>query len=209
MTEGTSEFDKRKKLVLTEIESNINHDSRDKSRQGFIDKEIESLVFAINRTSDFYTTSSCAGRILLLFRPDTKNKSEVVWIYKSHEVSDFGKIKDSLNKFIAENRTEGVITLKQEPMIVHVETRDIDCAQRLIIRACDAGFKRKSIIGIKRRTVVEITSSHFIDFPIGENSRLFCSEEYLEWVLGFANRNLMKNRDMIANLEKEISGKEK
>lgn len=40
MTEGTSEFDKRKKLVLAEIESNMNNDSRDKSRQGFIDKDI-------------------------------------------------------------------------------------------------------------------------------------------------------------------------
>ncbi|MBI2659990.1 hypothetical protein HYX07_02415, partial [Candidatus Woesearchaeota archaeon] len=39
---------------------------KDKSKKGFIDKDAVKIVNCINSKSDYYTTSSCAGRIVLL-----------------------------------------------------------------------------------------------------------------------------------------------
>ena len=39
---------------------------KDKSKKGSIDDGIIGLINLINSKSDYYTTSSCAGRIVLL-----------------------------------------------------------------------------------------------------------------------------------------------
>ena len=38
----------------------------DKSKKNSIDKNIKSLINIINKSDDYYTTSSCSGRIVLL-----------------------------------------------------------------------------------------------------------------------------------------------
>ncbi|KEP67670.1 UNVERIFIED_CONTAM: hypothetical protein HHA_227400 [Hammondia hammondi] len=42
---------------------------RDKSKKGSVDEEIRPLLDAINKLKNFYTSSSCAGRILLVGTP--------------------------------------------------------------------------------------------------------------------------------------------
>ncbi|MBW2966012.1 hypothetical protein KY342_02835, partial [Candidatus Woesearchaeota archaeon] len=51
------QFENQKKTFLKKI---------DKSKKGGIDKEIIPLVNKINNSRNYYTTSSCSGRIVLL-----------------------------------------------------------------------------------------------------------------------------------------------
>ncbi len=47
-----------------------------KSRKGGIDKEIRPLVDLINSFGEYYTTSSCSGRILLIEIANPNKKNE-------------------------------------------------------------------------------------------------------------------------------------
>lgn len=200
-------FIKRKNLTLKEIELNIKENKKDKSKQGFIDKEIENLVNTINYTKDYYTTSSCAGRILVIFRPFTKNKSDVVWIFKSHEQSNVEEIFEKINEFLKNNKNLGLISFKQEPMIIHIEAKDIQAAYEMLIVACEAGFKQRNIIGIKKRIVLEITNKKGIDFPIGKNSEILCNYEHLKWIIELGNKNILYNKKKIDKFEEKIKKK--
>jgi len=199
-----SDFEKRKKAVLVQLYS----EKKDKSKQGFLDEEIKNLVNLINDKKNCYTTSSCAGRILILFRPETKIKSDVVWIYKSHQKSDFEIIMNSLNDFLKSNTLTGQIIFKQEPMIIHIATSSLDIANQLMTVAGDCGFRRKGIISFSKRIILEVTSSNTIEFPIGQDSNLSITENFLKYVLGFANNNIDYNKKMIDKFENEIKHKD-
>ncbi len=78
-------FEKEKKDCLSKI---------DKSKKGSIDKKIKELVDLINSLKDYYTTSSCSGRILLIKRPKSGKKCDVDFLFEesdlAFQVSEFG-----------------------------------------------------------------------------------------------------------------------
>ncbi|MBN2881534.1 hypothetical protein JXM83_05795 [Candidatus Woesearchaeota archaeon] len=195
-------FYKRKKYILEKLKQN------DKSRQGHVDEEIIYLVNTINDKKNIYTTSSCAGRILVTFRPETKNKADVIWVYKSHKPSEFETIIKQTKEFVESNTKKGLLSFKQEPMIIHVATKDIETAHELITIACDSGFKKKGVISIGKRIITEITSSKTIEFPIGEDNKIYCDENHLKWIINKANQNIKTNKTMIDKLEKTIKQKD-
>ena len=97
---------------------------RDKSKQGFIDKDIGALIGLINK-SGYKTTSSCSGRIVLLKIPKFGDKQHAEWLYKTHENADSREIM----KILEEN--EGLkLYFLQEPPIIHVNCRDMESADK-------------------------------------------------------------------------------
>jgi len=58
-------FLQRKTAVLSKL---------DKSSIGGWDKKIKKLCEKINSLDDFYTTSSCSGRVILMIQQDKKGK---------------------------------------------------------------------------------------------------------------------------------------
>ena len=68
-------FEKEKKDFLIK---------KDKSKKGIIDKEIKSLIDFINSLDNYYTTSSCSGRIMLLIKKSDK-KQDSSWLFSSHQ----------------------------------------------------------------------------------------------------------------------------
>jgi tRNA wybutosine-synthesizing protein 3 len=78
-------FEKEKKEFLTK---------KDKSRKGTIDNRIKKLVNKINSLDDFYTTSSCSGRVLILAMPKSNKKNEVQYLFTTHNKTDFNQIKN-------------------------------------------------------------------------------------------------------------------
>ena len=68
-------FPNEKKLYLQK---------QDQSKKGEIDQQVLPLLKLINAHDDYYTTSSCAGRVYLWRGAGKKN--EVEWIKVSHEL---------------------------------------------------------------------------------------------------------------------------
>lgn len=60
-------FSKQKQESLTKI---------DNSKKGSIDVDIKELVDLINKNPDYYTTSSCSGRIVVLSKKSEKKDNQ-------------------------------------------------------------------------------------------------------------------------------------
>ena len=165
---------------------------KDKSMAGEIDKHIRKLCSIINKKRDFYTTSSCAGRIVLIER--TGKKNETNWLLKSHEEV---KQKDVLNVM---KRIENVASFRFEPTIIHICCKEIEFAEQLLHLFYNNGFKRSGIIGIKKKIVIEVIGTGRIDAPITKD----VDKKYIELLVKEANELWKMNYNRIKKLEKLV-----
>ncbi len=169
-------FEKEKKDCLSKI---------DKSKKGSIDKKIKKLVELINLLKDYYTTSSCSGRILLIKRPKSGKKCDVGFLFESHNKVSFEEIKVCLK-----NIPEQDLWFRQESMILHVACRTIENAQKILDISSMAGFKHSGIITTRKKIVVEIIGSEQFDTIIAKHGKLFVGDEYLRLLVNEANKKL-------------------
>ena len=80
-------FVKRKQDILSKS---------DKSSKGNHDKKIIKLCEKINSLENYYTTSSCSGRVVLMIDQDKKEKGLFIKVY--HNLITFKQLKDDLDK---------------------------------------------------------------------------------------------------------------
>ena len=66
----------------------------DQSKKGSIDARVTPLLDTINKKADYYTTSSCSGRVYLW--KGTEKKSEMEWLRVSHDLIDEDFVKIGL-----------------------------------------------------------------------------------------------------------------
>ena len=176
----------------------------DKSKKGSVDKPIEKLVELINSKKDFYTTSSCSGRIVVLSVPDSGKKNKSKWLFVSHELV---KYKDFEEAIESKNLVKDTTYLRCEPFIVHVVARDMGLALAFLKITKEMGLKRCGIISAKNRIVLEIIGLDWIISPIAVENKLIVGNDYLKFLVTEANNKLKKNKQKISLLyTKVLSG---
>jgi tRNA wybutosine-synthesizing protein 3 len=182
-------FSKRKQDVLSK---------KDKSSIGLWDKRIKELCDKINKEENYYTTSSCSGRIVIMLDKEKKGKNLFIFVY--HDLISFKKLKKDLDKI---SKSE-MIKFKQEPCILHVACRNLKDAQNILDKAKNAGWKKSGIISSGKRFVVEMNSTEKIEFLLMNKGKLLVNNEFLELILKRCNENLKKSWEKISKLKKEI-----
>ncbi len=85
---------------------------KDKSKKGTVDEDIKEIVNVINSKQDYYTTSSCSGRIVLL-EMKSKRKYECNWIFTKHNKVNFDEIYNALKKYNKNNQKNRELPLKE------------------------------------------------------------------------------------------------
>jgi len=171
----------------------------DKSRKGSIDEKIKALVSYINTLPDYYTTSSCSGRILVLERKQKKH--ETIWHYATHDLVDNNK-KDS-NELIAvmnKYKENDNIMFHFEDAILHVACASLESAEHLLQCARSCSFKSSGIISIHNK-IVEIRSPKCIDVPV-------CCVTNEHLLIEKANDKLSQSWDKINALKELLEKKE-
>ena len=173
----------------------------DKSKKGSVDKEISNLVREINRKRDYYTTSSCAGRILLIKHAKSCRKDEAEWLLASHSEVSFPALKKALEKAaLFDDET----WFKQEPLILHVACRDYDSAERLIhIVRSKCGLRRAGVMSLKRN-IIEIIGSDMMYTIVAKDRKVLVDDSYFKRLLEKANEKVDKNKKRIEKLYSEI-----
>jgi len=179
-------FQQRKKDALSKA---------DKSSKGDWDKKIKKLCDKINWFDEYFTTSSCSGRIMII--KDTNKKSPGLFEFVSHDAV-------SLPELIDKVPNKGDFKFKQEPPILHVACRDMASCKRLLKKVQSAGWKRSGIISIARIAVLEIIGTDKIEFPLVKKGKLLVDEDFLKEVLDKSNENLQKNWDKINKLTESL-----
>lgn len=170
----------------------------DKSKKGSVDAPIIPLVKLINSKKDYYTTSSCSGRIIVMAIPPDGKKNKTKWLFVSHDTIKFEEVNFSLQKELSKKGSIDELTyLRFEPFILHVAARDLDSALKLLKIAQAIGFKRCGIIAANHRIILELMGVDRIDLPIAKGRKLIVSEDYLRFILEEANNKLNRNKERI------------
>lgn len=186
---------------------------KDKSKKGYVDKDVKEIIDLLNSKKDYYTTSSCAGRIVLL-EMKSKIKDECDWIFTKHDKVKFEEIENALNEYNNNNKNKknrelplkvskkeetsfgsnakNPIWFKQQPLILHVACRNLDAANKLL-NISRKIFRRAGIIGItNRKVMVEIIGDERLETIIaGKN--FVADESYIKNLVKYANENFDDN----------------
>ena len=155
-------FEKQKAQVLKGVV--------DQSRKGSVDALIVNFLAGLNAQPDYFSLSSCSGRISLVSNSapsdeegsseDKVRKKGCAWLLICHETTDADTV---WNAVTSKAEASGVITLKFEPFILHVQCRSLDAAK------------------ILHTIALEVHTLLFYDLPYFEN--LF--EVILRWLIIF------------------------
>ncbi|XP_061694269.1 tRNA wybutosine-synthesizing protein 3 homolog isoform X2 [Syngnathoides biaculeatus] len=139
----------------------------DLSKKGNVDEDIVHLVDLLNTCEQYFTTSSCSGRITVIDgAPEScvVQKRNLVLLFVSHKECKFDDVMSALVSSC------GNAVLKFEPFILHLQCRTLGDAQLMAIR-----------------------STHSLEVPLSHQGKLLVSHEYLEFLIGIANQKMGDN----------------
>jgi tRNA wybutosine-synthesizing protein 3 len=175
-----------------------------KINEGEVDKEILPLIERINSKSDYFTTSSCAGRIVLLQLPEIGDKENAEFLGKWPRNVEVEEVKDA---FSNAKENQNVFLLAQSP-IIHVRCRTLNSAITLRNIAVESGLKYSTLKSLTMdsksepvKIVVEILSSENIHVPIAKGKNLYPDEDYLKFIVENANSALVRAQEKIKRFE--------
>jgi len=164
-----------------------------------VDEGVLPILFIINESDDYYTTSSCYGRIVLLEIPNIGDKKAAKFLGKWHRIIDVDEL------FVAARKAKrGLIWLLSQSPIIHVTTKTNELADRLLKTAIACGFKNSGIKSLGNKIVVEICSTERLDAPVGKDGVLFCNKQHLELLTDISNEILKKSTQKLKKFEKNL-----
>lgn len=177
-TEVDAVFRKQKQSCLSKI---------DLSKKGSLDEAVADIVAFINQHDQYFTTSSCSGRIYIYEESDSKKKS-CNWLYVTHDASDWKLMWESLRE------SRGDAFIKFEPFVLHVQCGNLVCAQLLHGAAIAAGFRNSGLsVGKHGKIITAVRSTHSLEVPVTCGGECLVSCEYVKHVSKLANRKLEEN----------------
>jgi tRNA wybutosine-synthesizing protein 3 len=172
-----------------------------------VDVAILPIVEAINAHPLYFTTSSCAGRIVLLRLPGLGNKEEAEFLAKWHRTVKIEEVKKALSNV----GDEGLTFLLAQSPIIHVRCKDMKSAVELRNMAVESGLKYSTLKSLTLNSkkepvkiVVEILSSENIHIPLARGSRVFPDDDYLEFMVENANSALERARGKLERFHENL-----
>ncbi|XP_054422834.1 tRNA wybutosine-synthesizing protein 3 homolog [Pteronotus mesoamericanus] len=167
----------------------------DLSRKGSVDEDVAEIVQLLNGREQFFTTSSCSGRIILLdesINGFEVKKQNCCWLLVTHKPC----IKDDL--MVALKNANGDAVLKFEPLVLHVQCRQLEDAQILHSVAIESGFRNSGItVGKRGKTMLAVRSTHGLEVPLSHRGKLMVTEDYIDFLLKIANQKMEENKKRI------------
>jgi len=155
------------------------------------------LVNKLNSKKDYFTTSSCSGRINILELDGFGAKFTADFLATWHGPCTSEGIKAALSKASRQ------VWLKVEPPIIHVSCRDLDAADALLKTAYSAGFKYSSIKSLKNGVLVEINSSEKMELPLFDE-KLLVTDDYIAYLADIANKKMERSYAKLMKLTKAL-----
>jgi len=165
-----------------------------------VDGDIIPLLDKINSLENYFTTSSCSGRISVMEMPDFGDKVNSIWLGKWHRTVKVEEVLEAIGR-----HEKGQLWFLVRSPILHVGARTMDDAVRLLNLAIGLGFKYSNIKSVShKKLLVEIRSTERMDVPLGTDGELWVDGEYLERIVAIANSQVRRFKGKLKRLEEEI-----
>ncbi|XP_010864177.2 tRNA wybutosine-synthesizing protein 3 homolog [Esox lucius] len=186
-----NKFIQWKKQCLTKI---------DYSRKGTVDEDISHIVSVLNNSDNYFTTSSCSGRIILTDgvsdNPDVQ-KRNCSWLFVTHKKCLIRDLVSGLEK------SSGDAVLKFEPFLLHVQCRQLEDGQLLHSVAINSGFRNSGFtVGKKGKIIMAVRSTHGLEVPLSHKGQVLVKEDYIHFLVEVANQKMEENLKRISRFYK-------
>ncbi len=170
-------------------------------RIGYLDRDIMDVLLKFFSTEPYFTLSSCSGRVTAVdaVMPWEREKSTV--IFKKHSPVTVKEINELLKQ-----KAVWTLWLVVTGPIIHVSSRSLEDALKLLSLARDAGMKHSGVMSVsKKGIVIELTSGVFISVPLKSSSSVLVHEDSVPAVVSLANKALIKGKERLNRL-REVLG---
>jgi tRNA wybutosine-synthesizing protein 3 len=172
----------------------------DAKNSGKIDAKFVPFCSTVSKTKNFFTSSSCSGRIVLLSLDKSESKKEGAFFRKWHRKVKVKEILSAIKSFDGQS-----LWLKQEPIILHMGTDSLENAKKIFDLCVAAGIKRCGIITFSdEKFIVEVLGSQMTSIPI-KDKKFEVSEDYIKFVVPKLNEKFEKNDATLKKLTKLAS----
>lgn len=188
------EFNQNKKIALDKLKK--------AKLENKVDKDIIPIIDLLNSYEEYYTSSSCFGRIVLLELPSIGDKKNAKFLGKWHRTI---KEKELLDAF--KNASKGQIWFLAQAPIIHLFSKDLDSGDKLVKKAVSCGFKNSGFRSIKKNIVIEITSTERIDCPLGIDNRFYEEDDFITLLVNSANKVIKRSTKKLQKFKKELEKK--
>ncbi len=183
-------------------------DLSDTISAGKVDPEILPTVQMINFNPAYFTTSSCAGRIVVIEMNQPGDKESANFLGKWHRPVKLSEVKDAMSNM----KDDTVVFFLFQSPILHVRCKNIRDAVRLRNIAVESGFKYSTIKSITldsnsklQKIMVEVLSSENLQVPICASGRVYISDEHLDLMISIANQNFKKTRQKLERFNENLT----
>ena len=188
----TENFEEQKAKAMESLRRALEEDR--------VDHDIIPLLEKINALDNYFTTSSCSGRISVMEMPHFGDKLNSVWLGKWHREVSVEEVLEAVGK-----HKSGQLWFLVRSPILHVASKTMEDAVRLLNLAISLGFKYSSIKSVShKKLLVEVRSTERMDVPLGENGELWVGEDYIERIVKIANDQLRRFKGKLKRLDSEI-----
>jgi len=187
------------KKEFLEAKEKALHSLKNAYAQQQVDDDIVPLLKLINSKEEFYTSSSCAGRIVLLEIPQIGDKRGAAFLGVWHRTITLDDFKEASGK-----ATKGLLWLLAQAPILHIGVQTLDLADRMVKIAVSCGFKNSAVKSTGKKIMIELCSTERLDAPIGKDGRLYCEKEYLSLLLTIANEVIKRSGEKLRRFEKRL-----
>ncbi|GAB6100960.1 hypothetical protein JCM16138_01830 [Thermococcus atlanticus] len=165
-----------------------------------VDGDIIPLLEEINSLDNYFTTSSCSGRISVMEMPHFGDKVNSVWLGKWHREVTVGEVLEAIGR-----HSKGQLWFLVRSPILHVSAKTMEDAVKLLNLAIGLGFKYSNIKSVShKKLLVEIRSTERMDVPLGSDGELWVDEEYIKKIVNLANAQVRRIKGKLKRLEEEI-----
>ena len=164
-----------------------------------VDEGISQILTLINRIEGLYTSSSCAGRIVLLEIPSVGDKRAASFLGVWHRTIQPSELCSS-----SDHAHRGLLWLLAQSPILHIGAETLHLADTMVKLAVSCGFKNSALKSTEKKIVLEICSTERLDAPIGRDGVLFCNSEYLDLLIEISNEIIQRSQKKLDRLAKKI-----
>jgi tRNA wybutosine-synthesizing protein 3 len=188
-----------KKKEFLDAKENALKSLEDACAKQKVDEGILPLLDLINRIEGFYTSSSCAGRIVLLEIPQIGDKRGAIFLGVWHRTIEPTELKAAATK-----ATSGLLWLLAQAPILHIGAETLELADKMVKTAVSCGFKNSAVKSTGKKILLEICSTERLDAPVGRDGSLFCEGEYLSLLVEISNEVIERSSKKLGRLAKKV-----
>lgn len=183
-----------------DIKNNALNKLNEAKQENLVDKKIIPILDILNNSENFFTSSSCSGRIVLLELPKIGDKKNAEFLGKWHREIN----KSDVLKATEKTRSQKQMWLLAQPPIMHVFCKNLESANHLMKICISSGFKHSTFKSTRNKIIVEICSTERLDFPVGKHGKLLCNDDHLEFLVKISNNIINRSDEKLKRLEEKL-----